>query len=119
MPGYTGSALRPDIQLNDKEARTAAIVDLAIPFDARADGNGSALVAAHDKKIQKYKVIERHLTDRSWQVKSGAIVYGALGSVATSNQLTYTDTLGLLKRTGRKLHQQLSAAAIQGSRRIW
>jgi hypothetical protein len=119
VAGVTGPVLRPDIQVYNKEARTAVIVDLAIPFDARDGGDGSGLTHEHGRKVQKYSVIKRQLADRGWQVKLGAVVYGALGSVAASNQATYTDMLGLLKRTGRKLDRLVSAAAIQGSRRIW
>eukprot|EP00644_Phytophthora_capsici_P017056 jgi/Phyca11/130315/e_gw1.92.49.1 len=119
VPGYTGRPLRPDIQVYDKDARTAAIVDLAIPFDARDGGDGSGLTWIHDEKLRKYKSIERQLSDRGWRVKSAAIVYGALGSVASTNEKAYTETLGLQKRTGKYLDRTLSAKAVQGSRRIW
>eukprot|EP00644_Phytophthora_capsici_P018708 jgi/Phyca11/132878/e_gw1.250.5.1 len=119
VPGFKGPALRPDIQLYDKETRTAAIVDLAIPFDARDEGDGPGLTWAHDMKIKKYKCVETQLKDRGWKVKSSALVYGALGSVAASNQLAYTDVLGLQKRTAKRLDQKLSALAVQGSRRVW
>ena len=121
VPGMPGSALRPDIQVYNHDARTVAVVDLAVAFDQqdRDDPASSGLSKAYTEKTTKYAGIRRHLERQGWTVHLSAIVYGTLGSVASGNQAVYTDHLGLLKRDAKRLDWQLSALCIQSSRRIW
>ncbi|KAF1325661.1 reverse transcriptase, partial [Globisporangium splendens] len=121
VPGYTGAALRPDIQVSNPAAKTMVIADLAITFEDQPASQqaSSSLQLSHDHKILKYQPIVAELQHKGWRVQTAAIIYGSLGSVHPSNFVTYTEKLGLLKREARRLNIQLSSHCIRASHRIW
>ena len=121
VPGLSGPALRPDLQLYNHDNRTVAVVDLAIAFDQQDDDDPttSGLAKASAEKATKYAGVLRHLESQGWTVYLSAIIYGSLGSVAPGNHKIFTEHLGLLKREAKRLDQQLSTTCIQSSRRIW
>ncbi|TYZ66447.1 hypothetical protein PybrP1_003960 [[Pythium] brassicae (nom. inval.)] len=121
VPGYSAAALCPDIQLYEHATRTAVIADLAVPLEEQSDDHTSVstLQSAREAKIAKYAPIKAHLERAGWRVHLGAIVYGALGSVAAGNYELYTEHSDLLHRDARRLDLSASTTCIAASRHLW
>ncbi|KAF1326966.1 reverse transcriptase, partial [Globisporangium splendens] len=116
------TAQRPDVQLYDDNAMTASIVDLAVAFEDQATDDAatsSNFARVRAIKIKKYENIVRFLEYKGYTVHVGALVYGSLGSICSSNLEVYTDMLGMRKGVSRALERQLSARHVNFSHRIW
>lgn len=77
----TGSPLKPDLVIFDQANKSAVIVDIACPFDNGSD----ALEVKRAEKRDKYEPLADLLRVRGYRVVVDALVVGALGSWASSN----------------------------------
>ncbi|KAF1330412.1 reverse transcriptase, partial [Globisporangium splendens] len=110
VPGFTGPALRPDIQIYDETEKTAIISDLAVSFEKQSkdDSNSSTLQCAKDIKILKYEAIRKHLESQGWSVKLSALTYGSLGSTTKGNFIVLWKDFQIRKRDAIYLDKDLS-----------
>ncbi|TYZ67401.1 hypothetical protein PybrP1_005310, partial [[Pythium] brassicae (nom. inval.)] len=113
VDGFVGAALRPDVQVFDREARVAVITDVAVAFDDQTgdDPSTSNLSYAYEYKVRKYAPLARHLEREGWTVKLSALAFGSLGSVAPRNFKILTEDIGLLKKDATKLLRAASTTA--------
>ena len=109
--------LRPDIVCINASERTAAIVDIPVPFEWSPE----ALQAARDEKERKYGPLaqwlkeERNLTSVSLE----ALVVGGSGCLGPQELCGTQRTLHISRRFAVLYKKLCSTDAISGSQAIW
>lgn len=114
IPGLQ-SRLMPDLVTLDENTKTAAILDVACPFE---NGYG-ALAAKRQHKILKYQHLAVGLRDQGYQVVHlNAIVVGCLGAWDPANEESLS-ILGIPSKKRLALKKKIVSDVVRWSRDIY
>ena len=107
--------LRPDIVIINRLEKTAAIIDVTIPFESSQE----ALDAARAEKLCKYNPLAGWMqSSLGLETSVSAFIVGSLGSWGPNNRPTLR-ILGIGKRYATLFRKLCVSDAIAGSRLIW
>ena len=101
--------LKPDIMI--KEENRMIILDIACPYDLY-------LAELYEMKLNKYRDLQRYITEKFISCKVDAVIIGSLGTVHTNALKVLMDT-GMSKTKAKGLLKWSSTSCIIGSRQIW
>lgn len=110
----SGLQSRPDIVIKDTTNNKVIIVDIACPFDNRAE----ALVNARNEKITKYQDLVDHFQSQGFTCQVAPLIVGSLGSWDPFNELTIKH-LQINRRFAIKMRWLMIADVIKHSRDIY
>ena len=101
--------LKPDIMI--KEENRMIILDIACPYDLY-------LAELYEMKLNKYRDLQRYITEKFISCNVDAVIIGSLGTVHTNALKVLMDT-GMSKTKAKGLLKWSSTSCIIGSRQIW
>ncbi|KDR14397.1 hypothetical protein L798_11872, partial [Zootermopsis nevadensis] len=113
VPGFN-DGLRPDLFILNEAEKTAAIIDVATPFENRY----AAFEAARNGKKVKYDHIASHLRQQGYDVVVDAFLVGALGGWDPANERLISQ-LRLRRRYCHLMRRLMCTDAIRWSRDIY
>ncbi|XP_026465938.1 uncharacterized protein LOC113369394 [Ctenocephalides felis] len=80
IPEYDGQE-RPDIVIIDNREKTAAIIDIAVPFENRTE----AFQTTRQLKKDKYAALAEHFRAKGFRTTVDAFIVGSLGGYCSRN----------------------------------
>ncbi|XP_026476641.1 uncharacterized protein LOC113382511 [Ctenocephalides felis] len=80
IPEYDGQE-RPDIVIIDNKEKTAAIIDIAVPFENRTE----AFQTTRQLKKDKYAALAEHFRAKGFRTTVDAFIVGSLGGYCSRN----------------------------------
>ena len=110
----TGSDLKPDLVILDKDSKQAIIVDISCPFDNKYE----ALQESRQLKINKYTPLAQTLQNQGYSTYCDAIIVGSLGSWDPMNELCLNQ-LSIPETKRKVMKQRIVADVIRWSRDIY
>ena len=111
VPGCPGQ--RPDVVVLNEAGRKAYLIDVTCPHE-RSDN----LVAARQRKIEKYQNVKDRLTEQGFDTTLDAFVVGTLGTWDPENDHLLS-LIGIRRKYGILFKKLCCRDAISGSYEVW
>ena len=102
---------RPDITVIDRDAKTAMIIEISVPFDAH-------MSITYEQKYQKYFPLSLEINELGYSTKIVVLIVGSLGFVH-SRFASGLKLCGISRAEAKFLASYCSISAIIGSHRAW